>query len=93
MLLQRAKPSPGVGIPRRQIPAHNEEGCSYRADQQQNRPPLRKGAKVLVQEDAVRSVVLDIFRIRELLCKSDENYGSFFFPDKLTDPSTHVHVS
>lgn len=61
------KPRPGVGIPRRRGPAPSEEGCSYRADEQQNRPPLRKGAKVSVQGDAVRPVVLDIFRIRDSL--------------------------
>lgn len=55
------------GIPRRQMPAHNKEECSHRADQQQHRPPPRKGAEVLVQGDAVRSVVPDVFRVKDSL--------------------------
>ena len=42
VLLQGAKPRPGVGVSRGQIPDQYEEGCS-------NQPPLRKGAKVFVQ--------------------------------------------
>lgn len=80
------------GIPRRQMPAHTEEGCSHRADRQQHRPPPRKGAEALVQGDAERSVVLDVFRIEDSSANLMRAVGRSSQANSQTRAHSHTHT-